>query len=344
MSEISYAVLTRAKAKYGKRLKKADYKSLLECDSIAEVMSYLKTNTHYIKAFGEANERDIRRGLFEFLLRQHITYEFDTICRYELTVGEYFSKFITHQTEINEIVRILTILGSNNKKKKEFSFTLPAHMSKNTSIDLAILEKATNYEEFQNALANTSFESVFKKYKLKDGDPIPVNEIENNLYNSLYKELYKAIDKTGGEERQELHELYDTIIDYENFIRIIRLKKYYNAVPDEIIKQLLPFGSLSTKKLRDMCYSENSQGVFAIMGTTKQGRLIKNIDYSYAGEIPNKVRFKKARQNMYLSDNPATVMMSYIILSEIELLNLICIVEGVRYKVNKDNIEALLIY
>ena len=73
MSEVSYAVLTRAKAKYGKRLKENDYKNLLECDSIAEVMTYLKSNTHYSKAFGEANERDIHRGLFEFLLRQYIT-------------------------------------------------------------------------------------------------------------------------------------------------------------------------------------------------------------------------------------------------------------------------------
>jgi V/A-type H+-transporting ATPase subunit C len=342
MSEVSYAVLTRAKAKYGKRLKENDYKNLLECDSIAEIMTYLKTNTHYIKAFGEANERDIHRGLFEFLLRQHITRDFDTICRYELTVGEYFSKFVIHQTEINEIIRVLTILNSD--KAHSFTFTLPDHMAKNTSIDLEMLEKATTYEEFLCALEHSPFEKVFKDYKLKEGEPIPVNEIEDKLYINLYNELFRAIGRTVNEEQYELLDLYNTIIDYENFLRIIRLKKYYNTEPEVIKSKLLPFGSLSDQKLTDMCYAEDSATVFSIMGSTKPGKLIKKLDYSYAGGIPSKVKFLKAKRNMYLSDNPATVMMSFIILAEIELMNLICIIEGVRYDIDKEQIKPLLIY
>jgi V/A-type H+-transporting ATPase subunit C len=69
--DTSYAVYTRAKAKYGKRLKEKDYKALLNCRSVPDVMAYLKSNTHYIDAFGEANERGMRRGLFESLLRQY---------------------------------------------------------------------------------------------------------------------------------------------------------------------------------------------------------------------------------------------------------------------------------
>ncbi len=342
MSEVSYAVLTRAKAKYGKRLKENDYKNLLECDSIAEVMTYLKSNTHYSKAFGEANERDIHRGLFEFLLRQYITYEFDTICRYELTVGEGFSKFIAHQTEINEIVRVLTILSSD--KDNYFSFTLPEHMAKNTSIDLELLEKATNYQEFLQALEHSNYRFIFEDYKIKDGDAISVSEIEDKLYTNLYNELFDTINLTDGVEKSELLDLYNTIIDYENFIRIIRLKKYYNAEPELIMKHLLPFGSLKDKKLKDMCKAENSAAVFSVMSSTKSGNLIKKIDYSYAGGIPMRIKYLKARKNIYLSDSPATIMMSYIILSEIELMNLICIIEGVRYDVDKEQIKPLLIY
>ena len=107
---------------------------------------------------------------------------------------------------------------------------------------------------------------------------------------------------------------------------------------------LLPFGSLSQKKLQDMCNAENSAAVFSIMGNTKPGKLIDKLEYSYTGSIPTRVKYLKAKKNMYLSDNPATVMMSYIILSEIELMNLICIIEGVRYKVDKNRIEQLLTY
>ena len=37
-------------------------------------------------------------------------------------------------------------------------------------------------------------------------------------------------------------------------------------------------------------------------------------------------------------------MISYIILCEIELHNLVCLIEGARYKVDKNVIEKLLIY
>lgn len=52
----SNAVFAKAKAKYGKRLKEKDYKNLLNCKSVAEIMVYLKGNTHYGGALKELNE------------------------------------------------------------------------------------------------------------------------------------------------------------------------------------------------------------------------------------------------------------------------------------------------
>ncbi|MCH5304582.1 MAG: V-type ATPase subunit, partial [Ruminococcus sp.] len=161
MSQTSYAVLTRAKAKFGKRLKSKDYKALLDCDNVTDVMTYLKSNTHYINAFGEANERGIHRGLFESLLRQYVTNEFDTISRYELSVGEEFSQYIAHKTETDEIIRILTLL--NSKDKQAYHFTVPAHIAKKTSINLNVLAKAENYEQFLQALKNTRYDTVLQE-------------------------------------------------------------------------------------------------------------------------------------------------------------------------------------
>lgn len=50
MSKTSFAVLTKARSKFGNRLTEKDYQSLLACQSVGEIMSYLKNNTHYSKA------------------------------------------------------------------------------------------------------------------------------------------------------------------------------------------------------------------------------------------------------------------------------------------------------
>ena len=83
MSATSYAVLAKARAKYGKFLTDRDYTSILACQSVAEVMVYLKSHTHYASVLSEVNERDVHRGRLEQLLRQYQFDDFDTLCRYD---------------------------------------------------------------------------------------------------------------------------------------------------------------------------------------------------------------------------------------------------------------------
>lgn len=341
MSVASYAVLTRAKAKFGKRLTEKDYKSLLDCGTVADVMTYLKSNTRYSEAFGEANERGIRRGLFERLLTQYVNLEFDTISRYELSVGEYFAQYIAHKAEVDEIVRILVRLNSR-EKSEPYNFTLPSHIAKKVSIDIGMMSQAENFEQVLAAMKRSHYAETLREYK--ETKPLPIPEIETKLYTKLYTELYDAIQLTSASEKEELLELFNTIIDYKNFSNIIRLKKYYKLDGTEIIKYLFPFGSLKAKTLYEMCSAENSAGVYAIMKRTRTGKLIDKVEYSDTGRLPFIVEFKKAKHNMYFSDSPAAVMMSYVVLCEIELHNLICIIEGARYNVDKSKIEPLLIY
>lgn len=342
MSNTSYAVYTRAKAKFGKRLKEKDYKALLNCESVPDVMAYLKSNTHYINAFGEANERGMRRGLFESLLRQYQINEFDTLSRYELSFGEDISAYVAHKTEISEIIRILTML--NSREKRQYNFTVPAHIAKKTSINVNMLAKVETFEQFLQAVKNTPYESVLKKYSTEQNRQIPITEIESELYTKLYVELYKAIDTGESTEKKELRSFLDTIIDYRNFLNIIRLKKYYNIDPNTIKSHIIPFGELKPKIIDAMCNAETAQQVYDIMADTRVGKLIDKAEYENLDELEIMVKYKKARRNMYYSDSPSVVMISYIILCEIELHNLVCLIEGARYKVDKNVIEKLLIY
>lgn len=343
MSDTSYAVYARAKAKYGKRLTEKDYKSLLNCVSVPDVMAYLKSNTQYINAFGEADERGMRRGLFESLLRQYQINEFDTLCRYELSVGEDISAYVAHKTEINEIIKILTML--NSKEKRSYNFTVPAHIAKKTSINLNALAKVETFEQFVEAVKNTRYEKILSKYASGDYKQIPITEIESELYSYLYIELYRAIDRSGNaSENVEMKGFLDTIIDYRNFLNIIRLKKYYNIDAKTIKRHIIPFGNLKPETIDAMCNAETAQQVYDIMAQTRTGKLVDEIEYDNLDELEIKVKYKKARHNMYYSDSATTVMISYIVLCEIELHNLICLIEGARYNVDKNIVESLLVY
>ncbi len=339
----SNAVFAKAKAKYGKRLKEKDYKNLLGCKTVSEIMVYLKSNTHYAAALKDVNERDVHRGMLEKLLRQNLYYDFSSLCSYETSVGSTFSTFITRKIEVSLLMDYLTLI--NSKSVQDFLFTFPAYFEKHSTLNYTMLSKAKDYDEVLAILEKSPYHRVLSQYKPDERGRIPLAEIENKLYTIVYGDLYKGINKNCPKgERDELLAFFNLILDYDNFIRIIRLKKYYSMEPDEIKKNLLPFGSLKKKQIDMICSAENSKEAFAVMSSLKQGYYINKTSYFYTGSLTAKVKFKASVKNMYFSSSPAAVMIAYMFATETELANITCLIEGARYNVDRKKIESLLIY
>ena len=149
MSSTSFAVLAKARAKFGKRLTEKDYNSLLNSNSVAEVMSYLKSYTHYAEALRDINERDVHRGRLEVLLRQHLFYEFDSLCRYDSQMSTGFSAYVISRTEIEQIMRFLTLLNTSSTEK--FIYQYPTYFAKHTRLicrNLRLQEITMNFSPF----------------------------------------------------------------------------------------------------------------------------------------------------------------------------------------------------
>lgn len=344
MAATSYAVLTKARAKFGKRLTEKDYQSLLSCQSVAEVMSYLKSYTHYSDALRDMNERDVHRGRLEALLKQYHFYEFDSLCRYNIGLGDGFSDFIINVVEVEQIIRFIILLQSNSTDK--FIYQFPAYFLKHTTIDINSLANAKTYDELLSILSTSEYYNILKEYKPDEKGRLRVSEIENRLNELVYSTLLEEIEKnTKGDEQEELFNLFSTLIDYNLFSRILRLKKYYNLPADEIKKNLFTkHSSISSKVIDMMCRAESSAEVFSIMQSTHTGKLISKIGYVYASDISPRIKYRISRKNMHFSNHPSVVMMSYMFVSGIELMNVVTLIEGIRYKLDSKTIQSLLIY
>ncbi len=343
MPKTSFAILTKARSKFGKRLTDKDYTSLLACQNVSEIMSYLKTYTHYSNALRDINERDVHRGRLEAMLRQNLFYEFDSLCRYDSGVSTGLSMYIIETMEVEQIIRFLVLLNSNSTDK--FIYQFPAYFSKHTEINIDKLANAKNYAEFLSATALSPYYEILKKYSTVDKNRLPISEIENKLYEFVFENLYRAVKKSvKGKERQELTDFFYTINDYNIFSRILRLKKYYNLSPDEIKSNLLiKFSNINPRTIDMMCRAESSAEVFSIMQSTHSGSYINKIGYVYASDISPRVQYRLAKKNMHFSNNPSVVMISYMFVAETELMNIISLIEGTRYKLDSKIIQSMLI-
>ena len=169
--------------------------------------------------------------------------------------------------------------------------------------------------------------------------------IETVLYSYLFHNTFKIVEQYKNKKtRKELKNIFNAYIDFNNLVRIIRLKKYYNPDEDYIRDSLFPYGTISNKKLESLIQAKSIDEIHSIVQTTTFGKLISGIEYDYIDELPTKVKFAKCKHFIRYSVNPPVVMLSYILLTELELSNIINIIEGIRYKLPKDEIKKMLNY
>lgn len=344
MSTTSYAVSAKARAKYGKFLTAQDYESMLSCRSVAEVMVYLKTHTHYARVLLEVSDRDVHRGWLEMLLRQYLFYEFDSLCRYDSSVSAGFSQYVIEKTELEQIVRFLILLNSNSTEK--FIFQFPDYLTKHTEFDIAKLAYAANYQEFLEALSRTPYYDILKEFSPDEKGRLPVSEIENRLYAHIIKHMLELIEKkTKGEERKELTEIFRKINDYSMISRIVRMKRYYHLDPKVIRSWMTPeYGSLNPKLIDSMCEAQSVEEVYRILSGTRLGKMIrKNVPDTSVSDFGARIQYRIAKRYLHFSNNPSVVMISFMFLSETELMNIISLIEGVRYQLDTKTIRSLLI-
>ncbi len=338
----SNAILSKAHAMYGRRLTEQNYKDLLNCQSVAEVASYLKNHTAYKQVLAGVNENSLHRGQLEAKLKQKQLEDYASLCRYEVSVGEYFSGYLLIRSEIEQILHSITLMSAG--KPEEYLFSMPMYLSQHTHINLQSLAEIKTFDDLLNALDHTPYRKLLEPLKPMNGNAPNYTEIENALYTYLYTWIFSIIDKyTKGETSKQLRNIFVSVIDLTNYSHIVRLKASYHVDPESIRSMLLPYGSLKPRILSQLLEAETESEVSALMKQTPVGKQWLDIDSSYVDEIPKRALYEICRHNIYFSRNPSVVMMSYTFLLQSEITDIVTIVEGVRYKLPAAEIAKLLI-
>jgi V/A-type H+-transporting ATPase subunit C len=80
------------------------------------------------------------------------------------------------------------------------------------------------------------------------------------------------------------------------------------------------------------------------MQSSGSGRMIGKIGYKYASDISPRVQYRIAKKYIHFSNNPSVVMVAFMFLSETELMNVISLIEGVRYQLDTKTIQSMIIH
>ncbi len=315
---------------------------MLNCQSVSEIAGYLKYNTSYNSVLYDINEATIRRGHLEMILRQKQFNDYASLARYDMTVGMKMSDYIIKRTEIEIIISYLRLMIAG--RTDEFLFLMPMFFSSHTRLNLAKISQCKTYPQLIGAMEHTAYHDILAKFLPKDDENIRLTEIETVFFTVLTRTVFNLIEKHRPSVRNELKILYGADIDVQNVTRILRLKRFFNKNPEFIKKNLLPFGnSISKKAMESMINAPTADVVMDIFLGTPLGRRIPESQRAFTYDLHHRVPYFAARRYMHYSIHPAVVMLSYIYITDIELDDIINIIEGIRYRLQPDEIKPMLV-
>lgn len=344
MTNASNAILVKSRAKFGRSLKPKDYESLLACATMKDVVTYLKANTKYRYTLDGLHDAALHRGNLETLLKKQMYTEYANLCSFERSVGEHYFEYLLLKAEIDQILIFFRHFSAGSTHNLPFSLT--DFLKRPSKINVEKLSHAQNFNEALQILKQTRYHKILAPFKPKDENTPPdYTLLESALYKFLYDETERLVRKYfSGQTEDELLKIFGAQAELDNIRKIYRSKKYHNFTKDEI-KSMLNHGQfyLSNTALKKMIECETHNDVMALLKSSKYRNFLNNYNFIYIDDFASRFLYTYCRQKIHFSKEPAVVMASSIILTEIEIYNITNIIEGKRYKVDANTIKQMLI-
>lgn len=340
----SSAMATKAIAMYGHHLKEADYVELLRKNTVQEIAAYLKAETAFRSSLKGITESTIHRSFLETLVRQEFYIDFIKLIRYGDPAKKEFYRFGIVSIEIKQI--LIAIRNLTEQDRSVQLSQLPLFAKKLMDFELEKLIKVFNFEELLKVLKNTDYFKILLPLKPVGDAEVDYVACELALKNYYFDLMNTLIDKKfSGKDLNLVKDVFNSRIELEHLTYIYRLKKYFRFTPKQIKDYINPVNvHIPRKRIMQWIESGDAEDILELLKNSYYHIEFDLKDLSHIENLVDRVQFKQNKKMLRHTGNAEIVLIAYMNLLEVQIQNIIDIVEGARYHVNRERISKLLIY
>ena len=337
MKSTANVVMTKLRALYGHRLTIKDYDQLINKNSVASIVSYLKNETLYRSALESINENSIHRGQLELLLKVYNFNKYIDFFYYKIDENTNVFKYIVTKSELEQMMTAVMLFNAGNMEK--YAVILPIFLIKYTKMNLKEIATVSNFEDLVNIAKFTIYFEPLKNCKPQNGK-IDIVKCETELRKAFYNKIISLIDKDDKNTRN----IFLIEIEIFNISVIYRLKKFFNKDKDYIKSCLIPFFYYLNYDIIDKLIDAKSMDEFYdIILNTPYHKYCHDEFLADIGFFSKKVLSDILNKGIRFTISAQYVMICYMYLMDIELKNIITIIECIDYKFTPEKIRELLI-
>lgn len=343
-SRASNSVMTRARAKYGASLSNADFDALAGLSSLGEAVTFLRTRTHFAPYFEKlASDPSLSRIKLESAVRTAFMTEAHRLCGFEKSVGNTILKYITISSEAELLLDYIINLSQGTPEK--MIFKLPSKCASPTRLDFSKLFQITDVAQLAIYLRKTKFAKLATVLPKNNGGEYDISLIEATIERIKYGIVFNTINKAfPAETAKTLSEGILMRIELTDFNLIYRAKKYYGLSENYIRTNLIGYRCLLPLRTAESILAAKTAD--EALGILKKSRYAAKIERHGIEDIElfcKKAAIDSDIRQIHFSADPAVVLAAYLRIFETECDNIVKIIEGISYKMPKEEIMKNLI-
>lgn len=335
------AIAAKAKAVYGKFLKKEDYDNLIQRNSVSAVVAYLKTTPRYQKAFINTDENTLHRGMVEDILGEYVFKRYIRFKKFGSAKKNGIMDFYVKRTEAEQLIKIIAAIASGTQQA--YFLALPAYLIDYLSFNPADITNIKNLKELSRLLENIKTYRPLIPYLNTDNPDI--NKCVTVVNSCYLKWAFSAINSEfKGAKKERLKQFFLKRNDSDNILLCYRLKKFFDEDEERIKELTVPFCyRIKPSDIDSALKNQNpTDALIALMSEKCVPKRI-TVDSDFPELSIMRANYEYFRHRISLTGDETEALFSLLVLADNERANLKKIIEGIRYKENPSEIEKLII-
>ncbi len=325
------ALNSKMKCMYANNLSQEELEEMQRQSNIKEAINFIKLKFPSLENINE----NMHRKELEQEINNLFIYEILKLVRYlTKTEKEILMQFLS-KYEINCVKNVFRNV-TTNRDSKVYLKNIDNWTTKIFK-NINGINQITEETEFLELIKSEDYYKVFSEYE-EVIENAPLDEIEVKLDKYYFEKIYKLAKKVN----RNLQFLIGTEIDLLNVIWIYRAKKYFGYSPEETKEILIPINYKISKKLQKEllnCIDFNE------IKTVLENTVYKNVflDENEIEYEKNKYLYNINRKIFRTKLFDISTVFAIINLTDVEIKNMINIIEGIRYKIDRNEIQKKII-
>lgn len=344
------SVGVKAHVLYSRLLTTEDYWSLLSSDTVGETAGKLRACEGY-RDYLAALPQEVHRYDLEAAVKMSLLEQAKTFLLHFNSARDGFFRAWVSWYEGENLKSVFRHIAAGHTDRDELRRRLYAIPGTKVAYDNVL--SARDFSEMSDALRESPYYKVLAEpmKRLVSGEERTLFPLEMALDSFIELRLYRWMNKLEPYERKMLLPIFGARIDLMNMYILYRALAFYNMTPEETLNRLLPVRyKMSLRFLREILRVREVETVAQMLRerfpeyssvlteTLEEGephlaleRNIKRYTYTQALRV-----FRRGAPGFHTA-------MSYFVIKEFEIQDLIHIIEDVRYGYDRRHAATYLI-